>query len=113
MKKYISPVLLLLVLALPAFAQDVLPNPLGNVTDPNEVIGNVIKAFLGVVGGIALVVFIYSGVMMLISEGKPEQINKAKTAILWAILGLIVIFASYGITRAVFKAIEGQSVITA
>ncbi|KKS39932.1 MAG: hypothetical protein UV02_C0051G0006, partial [Candidatus Kuenenbacteria bacterium GW2011_GWA2_42_15] len=29
----------------------------------------------------------------------------------WAALGLVVIFASYGITRALFQAILGESIV--
>ncbi|OGY78759.1 MAG: hypothetical protein A3B74_03145 [Candidatus Kerfeldbacteria bacterium RIFCSPHIGHO2_02_FULL_42_14] len=80
-----------------------LPNPLGEVTDPNEIIVNVIKAFLGVLGVLALVIFIYGGLLLLISGGNTEMLSKGKRTLVWAIIGLAIILSSYGILKFVFE----------
>lgn len=85
-----------------------LPNPLGNITDPNQLVATIIKTFLGLVGGIALVMFIYGGFMWLISGGSDERVKKGRDTFLWATLGLLVVFASYAITKAVFEAFTGK-----
>ncbi len=96
--------------AMPAFA-DTLRNPLGDgVVNPDVVIANVIKVFLGVVGVIALVYFIYGGFTMMISAGNAEKLKKGRDTLFWAIIGLAVIFGSYGLTEAVFQALSGQSI---
>jgi amino acid transporter len=99
-----------LLVAWPALAQYQLTNPLGDTTDPRQVIANVITVFLGVVGAIALIFFIWGGFLWLTSGGSPERVQKGRQTLVWATLGLILIFASYGITRAVFQAIAGESI---
>lgn len=73
---------------------------------------NVTKIILGVVGSLALMMFIYGGVMMLISSGSSEKVTQAKGIIMAAVIGLAIIFASYIIIRFVITAIGGDPVMT-
>ena len=57
-------------------------------------IGLVIEAVLGIVGAIALVLFVYGGMMMIISGGSSEKINKGKEILIWATIGLFIILGS-------------------
>lgn len=82
-----------------------LENPLGTVTNPAEVIRNVIKAILGLTGVIALVAFVAGGVIWMTSGGNAEKVKKGKDIMVWAVLGLFIIFSSYSILKYVFKAI--------
>ena len=75
-----------------------LDNPapgLGN--DPNKLIGLVINGVLGLVGSLALVMFIYGGLTWMLAGGAREKVQKGKDILIWATIGLIVIFASYAI----------------
>ncbi len=87
----------------PLVAATSLTNPLGSVTNPDQVIANVISTFLGIVGGIALIIFVYGGFLMLISSGNPEKVKKGRDALMWATLGLVVIFGSYGLAELIFQ----------
>ncbi|MDP2944461.1 MAG: pilin [bacterium] len=62
---------------------------------------NVSKWILGIVGSLALVMFIYGGVMFLISGGGSEMVTKAKKIIVAAVIGLIIVFASFLIIKFV------------
>lgn len=84
-----------------------LPNPLGPV-DPRDIMGNVIKAILGVTGSLALGVFILGGLMWVTSAGNEEKITKGKNMIMWAAFGLVVIFASYALVTFVLNALTGS-----
>jgi len=53
------------------------------------------KELLKVMGGLALLVFVMSGIFFMFSRGEPEGRTKAKKMLLYAILGLIVILLSY------------------
>lgn len=79
-------------------------NPLGE-TDIRVIIGRVIKYALGIVGSLALLMFIYGGGLWLLSGGSSEKIEKGQKTILWATLGLGVIFASYALVNFVIKAL--------
>ncbi|MCG2695469.1 pilin [Candidatus Parcubacteria bacterium] len=83
-----------------------LTNPLtGNQTskDIPVLIGQVISALLGIVGSIALVMFIYGGFTWMTAAGNSEQVAKGKNIIVWAAIGLVVIFASYALVRFVIQ----------
>ncbi|MFA5022415.1 MAG: pilin [Patescibacteria group bacterium] len=82
-------------------------NPLGGINDPRDIIGNVIKAILGLVGSLALGVFILGGVYWVTSAGSEEKIKKGKDMVLWASFGLAIIFASYALVTFVIKALTG------
>jgi len=87
-----------------------LPNPLGSgVTDPRAIIGNVIKALLGIVGSLALLVFILGGFTWVIAAGSEEKIKKGKDMVMWAAFGLVIIFMSYAIVTFVLGAITGST----
>jgi len=60
---------------------------------------------LGIVGSLALLMFVYGGFMFLISSGSSDKISKAKAIIVAAIVGLIIVFSSYLIIQFVLKTI--------
>ncbi len=93
----------------PAPEPTTLTNPLG-VTDVNVFIGRVISAVLGMAGAVALVMFVWGGVQWLISGGKPETIKKGKDTLIWATLGIVVIFTSYTLVNAVIAALSSGTV---
>jgi len=91
-----------------------LPNPLGTteaMKDPNYVIGKIINSVLGVVGTIALVMFIYGGLRWMTSAGEKDGVTTGKETIKWATFGLIIIFMAYAIINFVLKDIlmQGQN----
>lgn len=85
-----------------------LSNPLG-VDDPRIIVGNIIKAILGIVGSLALAVFIFGGLNWVTSAGNEDKIKKGKDMILWATFGLAVIFSSYVLVGFVIDALTGGS----
>lgn len=82
----------------------VLPKPI-DVDDPRILVGNIIKIALGLVGSLALVMFIYGGLMMMVSSGNSDLISKGRNTLIWAVLGLVVIFSSYTIINFVLTRI--------
>jgi len=61
--------------------------------------------FLGLVGSLALLMFIYGGVMFLISAGNAEKVTQAKQIIIGAVIGLVIVFTSYMIIQFVMDAL--------
>ncbi|MFA5413568.1 MAG: pilin [Patescibacteria group bacterium] len=75
-----------------------LENPLGGgtgITSVPRLIGNIIKTILTIVGALALAMFIYGGFTWMTSGGSSEKIQKGKNILMWAVIGLVVIFTSY------------------
>ena len=63
-----------------------------------------ITILMGVLGSIALVIFLYGGILWMTSMGNGEQSKKAISTIVWGALGVFVIFASYTIITFVLEA---------
>ena len=59
------------------------------------ILGTIIKAALGVLGSIALFVFINGGTKWFLSFGSSDKIKEGAMTMLWAALGLLVVLASY------------------
>jgi len=68
-----------------------------SVSDPSALIGVVLRSVLGLSGSIALLMFVYGGFLWLTSAGSPDKIKKAQGILIWATLGLVLIFGSYAI----------------
>jgi len=49
--------------------------------------------------------FIWGGFQLLFSGGNPEKIQKGKDTLVWATLGLVIIFGSWAITSWIIKGI--------
>jgi hypothetical protein len=83
------------------------PNPIG-ITSPQILIGKVIQAALGLTGSLALAMFIYGGFTWMMAAGNAEAVRKGKNILVWATIGLVVIFASYALVLFVLKNLAGQ-----
>lgn len=73
----------------------------------NDMVGifaNSSQIILGVIGSITLLMFVYGGVMFLISGGSSEKVTKAKGILTAAVIGLIIVFSSYLIIKFVLGA---------
>jgi hypothetical protein len=80
-------------------------NPLGSKDIPT-LIGGAIKTILGIVGSIALALFIYGGFVWMTAGGNPGRVKTGRDIFLWATLGLVIIFSAYAILTFVFNALR-------
>lgn len=87
----------------------VLPNPLGDAVTPAEIAKRVITTLLGVTGIMAFLVFIYGGVQYMFSGGNSQKVEAAKNAIVYATLGLAIIFASRMLLDFVLRVMVGAT----
>jgi hypothetical protein len=81
-----------------------LQNPIGE-DDPRKILGNILKTVLGLVGSLALVVFVYGGLTWMTSAGNSDRVKSGRDTLIWAGIGLIVIFASYTIVAFILQTI--------
>jgi len=80
-------------------------NPLGSTNSIQSVIGRAINSLLGIVGSLALLMFVYGGLMWMTSAGASDKVKKGKDIILWSAVGLVVIFSAYALTKFVITAL--------
>jgi hypothetical protein len=84
-----------------------LPDPLsGQGDDPAVLVGNILNYALGMLGVLALVMFVYGGLTWMTSGGASEKIKKGRDTILWSILGLALIFFSYALLDFVLTVLQ-------
>lgn len=98
-----------------AFAQSPYQNALNQVNQINDtahiggtrtlpqIIGSIISAALGFLGIVLLGYLLFAGFMWMTSGGDSEKAGKAQTMIRNAIIGLIIIVASYAISSFVLN----------
>lgn len=88
-------------LQLPDFAAlDFLPG--GN--DLAGTVQKIINAFLVLIGVLALIYLIVAGIKYITSQGDDKRAGEARSAILYAIIGLVIIGLSWVIVNFVFRA---------
>jgi hypothetical protein len=72
-----------------------------------SMIANIVKAGLTLVGAIALAMIVYGGFLYISAAGDEAQIKKAKTVLIYAIIGIIVIGLAYALVAFVIGAFGG------
>lgn len=81
-----------------------LPNPIKcpNVTC---VLTEIIRIVLGFLGIVATFMFIYGGIMFMVSGGNPELVKKGKDTLKFSSIGIVIILVSWAIVRLVLNVI--------
>jgi hypothetical protein len=78
-------------------------------TDIRITIANIIRIFLGLLGIIATVIILYGGFIYMTAAGNEEKITKAKRILRDAIIGLLIILTSFGITQFIIGQLQGAT----
>lgn len=79
--------------------------PLSDIS-ASSVIGRVVANLLGIVGSIALLMFVYGGITWLTASGNDKRIAQAKAIMTWAALGVVAIFMAYAVISVVVGTIK-------
>jgi Zn-dependent protease with chaperone function len=74
--------------------------------DVRETAAGLIRAFMGLLGIIAVVIILMGGFQWMISGGEPEKSKKARQMIISGIIGLVIIFSAYAIAQFIIGAIN-------
>ncbi len=89
------------------FAQGALErlDAVGNTAFPGQrdrtapmVAGDIIKFFISILGVFFVILMVYGGYLWMNARGNEQQVEKAKTLITSAVIGLIIILGAYTIT---------------
>lgn len=91
----------------PAAGPIALFNPLGAETDIPAFIGRGIRGVLGVIGAIALLMFVYGGIIWMTAGGEAKNVEGAKSIIKNSVIGLLLIFFAYNLIGIFFSFFRG------
>lgn len=79
----------------------------GAKTSVAEIIGIVVKFLLGLVGALSVLVIVIAGIMYIVSGGDEGKVDKAKSWITYALIGLAIAILGYIIVNTVITELGG------
>lgn len=71
-----------------------------------DTVGLLIKTFVGLLGIVFLVLTIYAGFMWMTAAGDSKKVDKAKSILVSAVIGLVICLSAYTITTFVIAQIQ-------
>lgn len=78
----------------------------GEAADPTAIIESAITTLLEVIGAIAMLFIVYGGLQWILARGEATKVQEAQSVLTWAIIGLILIFLAFSITKFIFLVVE-------
>ena len=88
--------------ALPPCVFDDKWNPNGECADISVFVKTLIgfgRVLFSIIGALALVMFIYGGFILILSQGNPEKVKKGTGAMVAAVIGLVIAFGGYVLVK--------------
>ncbi len=89
---------------------DAIQDTLGGIENDrsaSEYIQDVIRYLLTFISIIAVIYIIYAGFQILIWSGDEEKLKKSRQTIVYVIIGIVVIWLSWPITRFILSVLNG------
>lgn len=77
--------------------------------DAMALVVRVANIILQIVGVLTFAMFIYGGFMFLMSAGNQKTVSQAKSILLAAVVGLIIVFTSYLLVQFFIGSITGKA----
>ncbi len=87
-------------------------NQTGGEGNIKNLINTLVNWALGFLGFICVLFIIYAGFLYVTSNGSEDKAGEAKKIILYCLIGVIIIFASYAIVNTILGATAGAPVTT-
>ncbi len=87
---------------------EALKDPLGGRTI-DVVIGDISTGIRNIVGTLAGIMFVISGIMFLVSGGSPEMVQKAKSYLMYAVIGAVIALSAAAIVASAKVAAKAGS----
>lgn len=75
-------------------------------TDVTTIAGNVVGSALSLISVLFFALMLYAGVNWMLARGDEEKARKALDTIIAAVIGMVVVLASYALTSFVFKSVS-------
>jgi hypothetical protein len=76
---------------------------MGQPSDPRYIVAIIIRAVLGLLGTIFLVLTIYAGFLWMTAAGNEDKVTKAKKLLFDGVIGIAIILTAYSITWLAFR----------
>ncbi len=77
-----------------------------------ELIGDIVGVALSFVGAIFFLLILYAGFLWMTAFGAADKVDKAKSILEHAAVGLLIVLAAYAISRFVFSSLTAVTTAT-
>lgn len=84
-----------------------LANPL-SVNSFGELVIRIAEVFGGLAGGVATLVILYGAFLIMRSGGQPEMLVKGKNAVIYALIGVVIVFFSVALVSLIVDVVGGK-----
>ncbi len=74
-----------------------------NETSVSTIVGSIVNILLSVLGMIFIILIVLAGYTWMMAGGNPEKVSKAKNQIQTAVIGLVIVLASFAIWEFIFS----------
>lgn len=74
-----------------------------------DIVGTVVSTMLFIVGVLAVIMIIYSGIRYITAHGDKGQVESAKNTLIYSIVGLVVAIVAYAIVNWVLDIFDSGS----
>lgn len=81
-----------------------LPNNSGNDA-PSSMLSTALSTIFAIIGAVSLLMIVISGLRYITAAGDPSKMSQAKSAIIYAVIGLAVALSGFSIVTFVVKGI--------
>lgn len=88
---------------------DGLDASLKKATDARSYIISIVNFVLGFLGLAAVIVIVYAGILYVTSAGNDDNLGKAKNAIKYAVIGILIIAGSYAMVNTIVNFTQGDN----
>ncbi len=112
MKKNLSKIVLVIYMALfPIFSfadgpnvdptQGKIVNPLSTTNTLPELIQKILTGVLKIGIPIVALAIVYCGFLFVFARGKPEELKKAREALLWTVIGAAILLGAWALAKMI------------
>ncbi len=88
------------------FAQTIDTDPLPKAEATSDSLYNIFGVIIGTLASVAMLIIVIAGLRYVLSGGDAATMAKAKSAIIYAVIGLIVAMTAFGIVTFIIKGLS-------
>ena len=74
-----------------------------------ETVAGIINIFLGLLGILAVILILYGGFIWMTSRGEVDKVQRAKTIMISAVIGLVIVLSAYAIARFIVSSLVEET----
>lgn len=76
-------------------------DPLGEGMTLEKLLMNIIRVIIYVMTPIITLMVVYTGFLFVMAQGNPGKLSEARTALMWCLIGAVIVLGAFGISMAI------------